>query len=113
MSISKRKLLVAATATALAGGAVARAQTSGTKATRVTKMEEDEAIKVHPKTGSVQKANTKVSARMHEAALRKGAREIPKNTVIYRHGGKMYMYDYQDESNTEAAENFQTHFDNE
>jgi hypothetical protein len=33
--------------------------------------------------------------------------------VIYRQGGKTYMYDYQDEANTEAAENFQTHFDNE
>ena len=26
--------------------------------------------------------------------------------MIYRQGGKIYMYDYQDEANTEAAENF-------
>jgi len=35
------------------------------------------------------------------------------NTVIYKQGGKMYMYDYQDEANTEAAENFQSQFDND
>jgi hypothetical protein len=33
--------------------------------------------------------------------------------VIYKQGGKMYMYDYQDEANTEAAENFQSQFDND
>jgi hypothetical protein len=110
MAISKRVLLVAATAAGVSAAAGARAQT---KSARVAKLDEDEAIKLHPKTGNVHKANAKVTTRMHEAALRKGAREIPKDTIIYRHGGKMYMYDYQDEANTEAAENFQSQFDND
>jgi hypothetical protein len=117
MSITKRTLLATAAAGAAVGlsaGAVARAQTSSqSKSTRVAKIDEDEAIKIFPKTGSVHKSNIKVSAEKHEAALKKGAKEISKNTVIYRQGGKIYMYDYQDEANTEAAENFQTHFDNE
>jgi hypothetical protein len=114
MSISKRTLLVAATAAGVSAAAGAHAQTSGqSKSARVAKLDEDEAIKVHPKTGNVHKANARVTERLHQAALRKGAREIPKDTVIYRHGGKMYMYDYQDEANTEAAENFQSQFDND
>jgi hypothetical protein len=113
MTISKRALLATSAAAAAgisAGATIARAQT---KSIRMTKIDEDEAIKIYPQTGGVHKSNTKVSARLHEAALRKGAREISKNTVIYKHGGKMYMYDYQDEANTEAAENFQSQFDND
>jgi len=114
MAISKRGLLVAATAAGLAAGGVARAQTpSMSKSTRVAKIDEGEAIKIYPQTGGVHKSNTKVSAEKHLAALGKGAREISKNTVIYKQGGKMYMYDYQDEANTEAAENFQSQFDND
>jgi ribosomal protein S8E len=113
MSISKRGLLATAAATALSGANVARAQTSSTKSTRVAKIDEGEAIKVYPQTGSVHKSNTKVSAEKHQAALRKGAREISRNTVIYKQGGKLYMYDRQDEANTEAAESFESHFDNE
>jgi mitochondrial fission protein ELM1 len=113
MAISKRALLATSAAAAAgisAGATIARAQT---KSIRMTKIDEDEAIKVYPQTGGVHKSNTKVTAEKHEAALRKGAREISKNTVIYKHGGKMYMYDYQDEANTEAAENFQSQFDND
>ena len=114
MSITKRTLLATAAAGAAVGlsaGAIARAQTSSqSKSTRVAKIDEGEAIKIFPKTGSVHKSNIKVSAEKHEAARRKSQ---AKNTVIYRQGGKIYMYDYQDEANTEAAENFQTHFDNE
>jgi predicted RNA-binding Zn ribbon-like protein len=114
MSISKRGLLATAAAAGLSAGAVARAQTpSMSKSTRITRIDEGEAIRVYPQTGGVHKSNTRVSAEKHLAALRKGAREITKNTVIYKQGGKMYMYDYQDEANTEAAENFQSQFDNE
>jgi len=114
MSISKRELLVTAAAAGLSAGTAARAQTpSMSKSTRVAKIDEGEAIKVYPQTGGVHKSNTKVSHEKHLAALGKGAREITKNTVIYKQGGKMYMYDYQDEANTEAAENFQSQFDNE
>jgi hypothetical protein len=114
MPISKRVLLATATAAGLSAVVGARAQTpSMSKSTRVARIEEGEAIKVYPQTGGVHKSNTKVSAEKHLAALRKGAREISKNTVIYKQGGKMYMYDYQDEANTEAAENFQSQFDND
>ena len=114
MPISKRGLLVTAAATALSAGVVARAQTpSSSKSTRVAKIDEGEAIKIYPQTGTVHKSNTKVSAEKHQVALGKGAREISKNTVIYKRGGKMYMYDYQDEANTEAAERFESQFDNE
>ena len=72
-----------------------------------------EAIKIYPQTGAVHKSNTKISAEKHQAALGKGAREISKNTVIFKRGRKMYMHDYQDEANTEAAERFESQFDNE
>jgi hypothetical protein len=112
--ISKRVLLATATAAGLSAAAGARAQTpSMSKSTRVARIDEGEAIKIYPQTGGVHKSNTKVSAQKHLAALGKGAREISKNTVIYKQGGKMYMYDYQDEANTEAAENFQSQFDND
>jgi hypothetical protein len=66
-----------------------------------------------PKTGGVHNSNSTLSVEKHLAALKDGAREISNNTVIYKQGGKMYMYDYQDEANTEAAENFQSQFDND
>jgi hypothetical protein len=110
MSLSRTTvLLVAGCSIALA--VAANAQTK--KSTPVTNIGEGEAVMVSSKTGTVHKSNSKVSAAKHQAAMGKGAREISRNTVIYRQGGKMYMYDYQDEANTDAAENFQTHFDNE
>jgi hypothetical protein len=116
MSLSKRGLLGAATSlvAALSASAAARAVTSSElKSTRLTKLDEGEMLRISPKTGNVHKSNTRLSAEKHLAAMREGAREISKNTVIYKQGGKMYMYDYQDEANTEAAENFQSQFDND
>jgi hypothetical protein len=112
MSLSKRGLLGAAISlvTALSTSTVVRA---ATKSTRLTKLDDGEVIKIFPKTGGVHKSNRTLSAEKHLAALKDGAREISKNTVIYKQGGKMYMYDYQDEANTEAAENFQSQFDND
>ena len=116
MSLSKRGLLGAATSlvAALWAGAVARAATTTeSKSTRLTKIEEGEVIRISPKTGNVHKSNAKLSNEKHMAALGEGAKEISKNTVIYKQGGKMYMYDYQDAANTQAAENFQSQFDND
>ena len=70
-------------------------------------------LRISPKTGNVHKSNTRLSAEKHLAAMREGAREISKNTVIYKHGGKMYMFDYAAAANTQTAENFQEQFDNE
>ena len=50
---------------------------------------EGEAIMISP-NGTVQKSNTKVSDEKHRAALTKGANEISRGTVFYRHEGKLY-----------------------
>lgn len=112
MAMSKRTLLMTAAAAGVSASAIARAQ-SQSRSTRVARLEKGDAIRIYPQTGNVHKSNSKVSAEKHEAALRRGAREISNNTVFYRQGGKLYMYDYQDEANTEAAERFQSQFDND
>jgi len=84
---------------------VAMAQAPGAKSTSATTIGEGEAIMVSPKTGTVHKSNTKVSAAKHEAAMAKGAREL-KGAVIYRQGGKLYM---MEEPNNET---FRDVFDN-
>jgi hypothetical protein len=111
MAASKTAVLVVAgLVVALAGAAIAQTQK---KSAPVTNLGEGEAVLVNSKTGTVHKSNSTVSAAKHQAALAKGAREISNNTVIYKHAGKMYMFDYQDAANTQAAENFQDQFDNE
>jgi hypothetical protein len=113
MAMSKRALLVTAALAGVSASAAARAQTSGqARSTRVTRLDDGEAMRIYP-TGNVHKSNSKVSAEKHAAAMRRGAREVSNNTVFYRQGGKLYMYDYQDEANTEAAERFQSQFDND
>jgi len=113
MTMSKRALLVMAAIAGVSASAVARAQTAGQRSTRVATLDEGDALRIYPQSGNVHKSYTKVSAEKHQAALRRGAREISNNTAFYRQGGKLYMYDYQDEANTEAAERFQSQFDND
>jgi hypothetical protein len=48
-----------------------------------------EAILISP-NGTVHKSNAKVSTANHEAALAKGAKEVSRGTVIYKHEGKLY-----------------------
>ena len=55
----------------------------------------------------------KVSMAMHEAAMSAGGVVIPPTSVIYKHAGKMYMFDYQDAANTQTAINFQSQFDDD
>jgi hypothetical protein len=38
----------------------------------------------------VHKSHTKVSTANHEAALAKGAKEVSRGAVIYKHEGKLY-----------------------
>jgi hypothetical protein len=83
----------------------AMAQAPSAKSTQAATIGEGEAIMVSPKTGTVHKSNTKVSAAKHEAAMAKGAREL-KGAVIYRQGGKLYM---MEEPNNET---FRDVFDN-
>jgi len=79
------------------------------KSSSVTSLEEGEAIYVG-KNGTVHKSNTKVSAAKHEAALKRGAVELSRPTVMYHQGGRMYMYGGA-AAGTNAAEDFQDQFD--
>ena len=110
MGTSKRVVLTGLAGVAIGLSTVAFAQMS--KSQGLGKLGEDEAIRVGP-AGTIQKSNMKVPAARHEAALAKGAKEISPNTAIYKHGGKMYMFDYAAAANTQTAENFQEQFDNE
>ena len=112
MKMSKRVVLTGLAGVAIGLSTVALAQMSGPKSQGLGKLGEDEAMRVSP-AGTIQKSNMKVPSARHEAAMAKGAKEISPNTVIYKHGGKMYMYDYAAAANTQAAENFESQFDNE
>ena len=70
------------------------------KSTDAAKMDEGSAIYVHTK--GVHKSNVKVTAAQHEAAMKKGAREIKPGAVIYHHGGKLYML--EDSANEKASD---------
>jgi hypothetical protein len=110
MSISKRVLLAGA-ASAVAGlssEALAQAQK---KSKTVTQVGEGETLWLNSKTGKLQKSNSKVSATKHQAVMAGGAKEIPSGAVIYKQGGKMYMFDPSAASNAAAAANFQDQFD--
>jgi hypothetical protein len=86
---------------------VAMAQAPSAKSTSATTIGEGEAIMVSPKTGTVHKSNTKVSAAKHEAAMAKGAREL-KGAVIYRQGGKLYMM--EEPNNEHFQDLFESNF---
>ena len=109
MSVSKSALLTTLAGLAMVLPTVAIAQMSSSKSTPATTLGEGEAILIHPKTGTVHKSNTKVSAGKHTAALAKGAREISGGTVIYKQGGKLYML--QDNGNERSSQHFQDQFD--
>jgi hypothetical protein len=76
-------------------------------------MDEYEFIRINPSTGSVQKSKTKVTDSMHNAARLLGSVEIPPTSVVYKHAGKMYMFNAADAANNQAAINFQSHFDDD
>jgi hypothetical protein len=54
-----------------------------------TNLKEGEAVMVTPK-GTLHKATKKVSDAKHEAALKKGAKEVSGGTVFYMHGGTLW-----------------------
>ena len=115
MAISKRVVLTGLTGAAAGFSTAAFAQSmSQSKSQGLGKLEEDEAFRVHPTTGTIQKSNIKVPVERHEAALARGhAREVPSNAIFYKHAGKMYMFDTQAAANNQAAIDFQSQFDNE
>ena len=105
MLVSKRALLATAASLVIGLSTAAVAQTK--KSTEATAMGEGAAFYVHPK--GVHKSNVKVTAAQHEAAMKKGAREIKPGAVIYHQNGKLYML--EDSANEKASSNFQGNFD--
>jgi hypothetical protein len=114
MKISKRVVLtgLAGAATGLSTTAIAQTM-SRSKSEHLGKLDEDEVMRVNPRTGTVQKSNIKISEARHRDAMATGAREIPPTAVIYKHSGKMYMYDYAAAANNQAAINFESQFDDD
>ena len=109
MLVSKRVLLAAGCSVVICLSTAAMAQTKGNaKSSEAASIGEGDAIMLQPK-GTVHKSDSKVSAAQHEAALKKGAKEIRPGTVIYKQGGKLYMM--QDSANEKASANFQDQFD--
>ena len=110
MFISKRALL--ATAAGLVIGLLHgrnRADPPNKKSQEVTTMGEGEAVMIGPKGQRLHKSHVKVSAAQHEAAMKKGAREVKPGAVIYKQGGKLYMM--EDNANEKASQTFQGNFD--
>lgn len=113
MSVNKRVLLAGLAGAAAGFPAVALAQMSEPKSERLGKLDDDEVMRVNPRTGTIQKSNAKVTTAMHQTAMSAGAVEIPLSSVMYKHAGKMYMFDNAAAANNQAAINFEFQFDND
>ena len=110
MSISKRAFVAASTAVLIGLSSGAIAQTKGNaKSSEVTTVGEGEAVMIGPKGERLHKSHVKITAAQHEAAMKKGAREVKPGTVMYKQGGKLYML--EDSANEKASQNFQSNFD--
>ena len=110
MSISKRALLASSACLVIGLSTGAMAQTKGNaKSQEVTTVGEGEAVMIGPKGQRLHKSKVKVSATQHEAAMKKGAREVKPGTVIYKQGGKLYMS--EPAANEKASSSFQGNFD--
>jgi hypothetical protein len=113
MSVSKRTLLAAGIGSAIGLSTVAIAQTptakGNKKSAEVSNLDEGEAHMIDPKGHRLHKSHVKVTAAHHEAALKKGAREVRAGAVMYRQAGKLYML--EDSGNEKASQHFQDHFD--
>ena len=110
MSISKRALLASSACLVIGLSTGAMAQTKGNaKSQEVTTVGEGEAVMIGPKGQRLHKSKAKVSAAQHEAAMKKGAREVKPGAVLYKQGGKLYMI--EDSANEKASTHFQNNFD--
>jgi hypothetical protein len=113
MLVSKRALLATATGLVIGLSTVAIAQTpaakGNAKSQEVTTMGEGEAVMIGPKAQRLHKSKVKVSAAQHEAAMKKGAREVKPGAVLYKQGGKLYLM--EDSANEKASSHFQSNFD--
>src|SRR6516225_3964748 len=111
MKLSKRAILVAGSSAliALSTGAIAQTPKGNAKSSEAGTIAEGEAYMIGPKGQRLHKSKVKVSAAQHEAAMKKGAREVRAGTVLYKQGGKLYMM--EDSANEKASSNFQSNFD--
>ena len=91
MAISKRTVLTAGAGFVVGLSSIVVAQAQGKKSSEVATMGEGEAVMIGPKGERIHKSNVKVTAAQHEAAMKKGAREIKPGAVIYKQAGKLYM----------------------
>jgi hypothetical protein len=113
MSISKRALLSTGAGLVIGMSTVAVAQTPASKGNKKSAeagtIGEGEAYMIGPKGERLHKSHVKVTATHHEAAMKRGAREVKPGTVLYKQDGKLYML--EDRANERASQNFQDHFD--
>jgi hypothetical protein len=111
MTISKRVLLAAGSSLVIALSTAAIAQTGkgNAKSSEAATIGEGEAVMIGPKGQRLHKSKVKVSSAQHDAAMKKGAREIKPGAVIYKQNGKLYMM--EDSSNEKASSHFQSNFD--
>src|SRR6516165_9084819 len=111
MKLSKRAILVAGSSAliALSTGAIAQTAKGNAKSSEAGTIGEGEAYMIGPKGQRLHKSKVKVNSAAHEAAMKKGAREVKAGTVIYKQGGKLYML--EDTANERASQHFQSNFD--
>jgi len=111
MKLSKRAILVAGSSAliALSTGAIAQTAKGNAKSSEAGTIGEGEAYMIGTKGQRLHKSKVKVSSAAHEAAMKKGAREVRPGTVIYKQGGKLYML--EDTANERASQHFQSNFD--
>ena len=111
MTVSKRVLLATASSLviALSTGAIAQTAKGNAKSSEAGTIGEGEAYMIGPRGQRLHKSKVKVTAAQHEAAMKKGAREVRAGTVLYKQGGKLYMM--EDSANEKASSNFQSNFD--
>ena len=112
MSISKRALLASGAGLVIAmstAGAIAQTAKGNAKSSEAGTIGEGEAYMIGPKGQRLHKSKGKVSAAQHEAAMKKGAREVKPGAVLYKQGGKLYLM--EDSANEKASSHFQSNFD--
>ena len=111
MAISKRAILAAGSSLviALSTAAIAADFEGQREVFRSGDHGEGETYMIGPKGQRLHKSKHKVTAAQHEAAMKKGAREVKPGAVIYRQGGKLYMM--EDSANEKASTHFQNQFD--
>src|SRR5262249_53125334 len=111
MAVSKRTMLAGGSSLLIALSTAAIAQTAkgNAKSSEAGTLGEGDTYMIGKKGQRLHKSKVKVTAAQHEAAMKKGAREVKPGTVIYKQGGKLYMM--EDNANEKASQHFQSNFD--